>query len=978
MFNTFSGSSKRHRNVNLSGRSNPHSALGGSQNALATAQQNRVARQQERERTQAATVLQKTWRKHKERESLNEAQRHRWDGIEESGVAGNSQDHDRELTPSYTNDREAVEQLHLLLRFINLRNDDDFKRLRRYISRLQKSLHERAVASSSGPWPAEYLRLSNICLGNVTQDRSTTGNRELLDMSRFLISQMSRPYVGYLKYYATLVELARFAQLEVDDIVDPLITLSTSTGVAYNCFSKSLLELPTFRQILGHDQFELLASRINCRLLGEAVSRRLQRNNNKMLPGSTEEMLTRKLWLLAHFIFLYRSNYKNQGVSQYASDRNFVFIVGSLLSSLVNFVEIETTITDNDSNSTRSEAGVDPFVRDQIASLLNQESVAGALTLVQSTAIVPNSSIEDSMAINNGTQILTNYILTLLRLFPRRGDEIRMWLYLGVLPDQPSAAGKDRSSVIRYFWNSASRTEVYAAISRDPKEVIGLVKPRNGHARENTPVPRSWLISEEGKKNMTDANKETSIDNQWRVIIMFIEMYMFVLKIMDDEQFFSGGGSAQIFKPTGQTNALLLTEVQALTIFLKNLGFTLYYNSREIMELVETDDQEEDIGRFFHIPDEDTPKPSAKSRESKSSSIHVAGVQGMSIDYLKGLVTGLVRAIYERDSRRPFLPKDHWLMTSRFDMTNFIDAVVEEEERRHKVQAEDDEDNSDDEALAEESPANNFVGTRHAQRTRRTEKLLRQRRKVSRMQHLQRIAPRLEILQNMPFFIPFTTRVQIFRRFILMDQNKGTLAPTDVFGRPGARHYARIRRKHEFEDAYEQYFKIGAALKEPIQISFVDQFNTVEAGIDGGGVTKEFLTSVTNQAFTPSDGIDMFAENDHHLLYPNPSAIEEKNEILAAAGIPQNSAEHRGHIAELLRRYEFLGRIIGKCLYEGILVDIGFATFFLLKWALTGGRGSAPRESGYRANINDLRDFDEGLYQGLVRHTFPSFPCLQN
>jgi len=48
-------------------------------------------------------------------------------------------------------------------------------------------------------------------------------------------------------------------------------------------------------------------------------------------------------------------------------------------------------------------------------------------------------------------------------------------------------------------------------------------------------------------------------------------------------------------------------------------------------------------------------------------------------------------------------------------------------------------------------------------------------------------------------------------------------------------------------------------------------------------------------------------------------------------------------------------------------VDINFAGFFLLKWALTGGDGSAPRESGYRANLNDLRDLDEDLYKGLIQ-----------
>ncbi|KAI5297165.1 hypothetical protein KEM55_005053 [Ascosphaera atra] len=84
-------------------------------------------------------------------------------------------------------------------------------------------------------------------------------------------------------------------------------------------------------------------------------------------------------------------------------------------------------------------------------------------------------------------------------------------------------------------------------------------------------------------------------------------------------------------------------------------------------------------------------------------------------------------------------------------------------------------------------------------------------------------------------------------------------------------------------------------------------------------------------------------------------------------GMREGSTQYVAQIRDLLKRYEFLGRIIGKCLYEGILVDVRFAGFFLLKWALTGGTSSAKRESAYRANLNDLRDLDQGLYQGLLQ-----------
>ena len=326
-------------------------------------------------------------------------------------------------------------------------------------------------------------------------------------------------------------------------------------------------------------------------------------------------------------------------------------------------------------------------------------------------------------------------------------------------------------------------------------------------------------------------------------------------------------------------------------------------------------------------------------------------------------------------------------MTQFFEMDQFISAVVAEEEEKHKIEdsygvngddskadGDPDDDDGDDDA-----EMRSLVGTQHAQQIRNAQKLQRKQHKAARRKYLESVTPRLEILQNMPFFIPFHTRVKIFRKFVALDQfrRRRTADPDewrfnamnsmngDIIGR----HRAKVRRKNIFLDAFNQFYQLGEGLKEPIQIRFVDEFDTVEEGIDGGGVTKEFLTSVTNEAFGASDGLeDLFVENDQHLLYPNPAAVDEMKVTLKQALYEEGSSAWHDMIRQLLRRYEFLGRIMGKCLYEGILVDIHFAPFFLIKWALTGGSGSASKESGYRANLNDLRDLDEGLYQGLVSH----------
>lgn len=338
-------------------------------------------------------------------------------------------------------------------------------------------------------------------------------------------------------------------------------------------------------------------------------------------------------------------------------------------------------------------------------------------------------------------------------------------------------------------------------------------------------------------------------------------------------------------------------------------------------------------------------------------------------------------------SRRKFLPDDHWLMTKYFDMKSFISAVVVEEVYKHENQdANDDREDVMQTDTDGESDEQVLVGTHRTQQLRRNERLRNRQKKAARKKLLGAVTPRLEILQNMPFFMPFSTRVEIFHEFVHSDQSGRRYGATDAdswrmqmahFAARDRRnlqeelgkHSARIRRDHCFEDAYNQFYELGEGLKEPIQISFVDQFGTEEAGIDGGGVTKEFLTSVTSEAFTPTPDSRLFVENDQHLLYPNPATIEEQRAYLRHLNFEEGSPEWNEGIRDLLRQYEFLGRVVGKCLYEGILIDIHFAPFFLKKWALSGGSNSAPNESDYRANINDLRDLDEGLYQGLVSLT---------
>ena len=596
-------------------------------------------------------------------------------------------------------------------------------------------------------------------------------------------------------------------------------------------------------------------------------------------------------------------------------------------------------------------------VRAELLSLVNKASITGLLAKFNIDYAKASAAGEEDAS------LLASYALTLLRIFPRRGDDIRMWLYHGSM----STSSGVEVPALKFFWQAMSLTNTFSAIKGDSKAALSILRPQ---------TRRPSLMS------MSNIAR----DREWRTILLFLELYTFVLRFTDDEEFLSASNMSFDSGPVSRIreSALPIEDVKLLTLFLKNLAFTTYFNAGELSG---DDNQaiEGGLGTYFGTNTNSSKFQTQETvaAQQDGTADPFAGIAGMTFSYVRTIVRGVMRMLYERDSRRRFLPRNHWLMTSRFDMEGFIPAVVMEEERQHQVrEAGEDaevEDVDVDMDIRDDLP---LVGMARPRRAQQLESLQRQQQRVARKKILAAVGPRLEVLQNMPFAIPFETRVQIFRQFVLLDQTRrrgGNIDPdiwrmsmvqnammqhgaNQRFGREAlGRHHAKIRRDQVFEDAYEQFYDLGEGLKEPIQITFVDKFDTVEAGIDGGGVTKEFLTSVTNEAFRSEDGPNLFVANDQNLLYPNPAALDERKGLMRQAGLTEQNAEWRENITDILRQYEFLGRIVGKCLYEGILVDIGFAAFFLLKWAASGTEG------GYRANINDLRDLDESLYQGLLK-----------
>jgi len=117
-----------------------------------------------------------------------------------------------------------------------------------------------------------------------------------------------------------------------------------------------------------------------------------------------------------------------------------------------------------------------------------------------------------------------------------------------------------------------------------------------------------------------------------------------------------------------------------------------------------------------------------------------------------------------------------------------------------------------------------------------------------------------------------------------------------------------------------------------------------EEGIDGGGLTKEFLTKLTQKIFDPH--YDFFTETPvDHKIYPN-----------------YLSAYNPDYHGNYLNLYRFFGMIVGKAIFEGILLKCSFARFFLNRFA--DNEGSI---TGSRNQVDDLRSLDPDLYNNLMK-----------
>lgn len=940
MFPTFTGTSRRPRNVNLSGQRhvNPFavhalspSTGSAASKTVADAQAGRQKRQQERNELKAARSIQRVWRGHRVRRYVKSSHRQALAKLYSDPSALQS-------------DARAVAAFPLLLASYDAQKNSDCQLLDHFVGDLVRTNYSPLTSGSLSP--ERLSSLAQILIASLTRNPTVDHRLDLLVRIVHMRPAVLLSTLGL--YFSTLATLcaetvrppneALLVQSAVLAPLEPAMAVSSSfVRQAYSEFSLSFLTHPLG---LLEQNVALFAQHIDFDALSRAVIESY--SNSKQRPDRKPEEL---LWLLAHVIDLQRNQ-----MGEIPSSPLYLRAICTQLSALANTIRVQ--LLSQGTSDTESPSPPD-YLTAKIGSLADKDEISWLLDKFTSSQV--DATRQDYAS------LLAGYSITLIRCFPDKADDIRMRLFLADFPTRSGA-----QPAVQFFWAASSATKLFDSILASPKGALDFLLRRKY-------FPASSSASAD----------DSPWDREWRTVLLFLELYTFVMRLTDDEDFFSGfnksaaAGHASVGASSSHVRAssLPLRALERLSLFLKNLAFTLNYNAAELLQGSGSDGaMQAGPGQRQH------------EQREPAGTYHV--IAGVDFGAFKSLVTTSIQMLYERDSRRQFLPTGHWLMTTNFDMDGFLSAVVLEEQRQHDIEERGSDSESDDEMdldddTEEGGEQNLFASSRTQSRTARyayLEKLRQQRKKSHRERMLATIGPKLEILRNMPYALPFELRVRIFRQFVDLDKQrrrKGHVDPDrwrlfmanqqmtamsrdsnseDVLGK----HHARIRRNLLFETAYQQFFPLGEGLKEPIQITFLDEYGSEEAGIDGGGVTKEFLMSITKEMFTTEVGhLRQFVANKENALYPNPLALDQAKTWCREMHI--EGQNHQDHIASILSQYEFTGRIVGKCMYEGILLDAVFAGFFLLKWSLS------TSDSAYRASINDLREMDEDLYQGMLR-----------
>ena len=201
----------------------------------------------------------------------------------------------------------------------------------------------------------------------------------------------------------------------------------------------------------------------------------------------------------------------------------------------------------------------------------------------------------------------------------------------------------------------------------------------------------------------------------------------------------------------------------------------------------------------------------------------------------------------------------------------------------------------------------------------------------------------IEIMKIMPFIFPLEMRLKQGQKAItsIIENNNNNLANTLINNFYDEDDYFQAEKTQEITIPRESIFNTTFMyfmqnLLDPFKkwkISFINRFNQREEGIDAGGLFKEYLIKLSEEAFGTQ--FNFFIESQSGFLIPNINKFPIIN-------------------SNCKNTYVFLGFITGKAILEGIKIYPNFSSAFL------------NNVLGIENTFIDLKEFDFELYKNLV------------
>lgn len=139
-----------------------------------------------------------------------------------------------------------------------------------------------------------------------------------------------------------------------------------------------------------------------------------------------------------------------------------------------------------------------------------------------------------------------------------------------------------------------------------------------------------------------------------------------------------------------------------------------------------------------------------------------------------------------------------------------------------------------------------------------------------------------------------------------------------------------VRRGNVFHDSYRN---IAHKSDEEVKYGKLNVRFHNEEGVDAGGVTREWFQVLTRAMFDPNYALFTPVSSDRTTFHPNP---------------------HSDINDEHLPFFKFIGRVIGKAVYEGRLLDAYFS------------RAMYKRILGKPVSVKDMESLDPDYYKSLI------------